>query len=65
MKIELKTVGLIVRERLEGQVNLKDFDLFWEDLMNRSEDMKYQWVAEGMLNSYLRWLELGEKITKN
>jgi hypothetical protein len=64
MNIDFNELKAIVRERLEGQADLAEFDKVWEKRTSQNERMIHEWLGEALLNNYLRFIEIGEMVTK-
>lgn len=64
MNINFDELREIVLERLDGEVDVAEFDKVWEKRTTQSEDAINQWLGEALLNNYLRYLEIGSMIEK-
>jgi hypothetical protein len=64
MNIDFEELKEMIKADLDGQVDLSEFEVFWQKFTAQNESMIYGWIGEALLNHYLRYLELKEAITK-
>jgi len=64
MNIDIDELKEMIKADLDGQVDILEFEVFWQKLLAKNESFIYGWIGEALLNYYLRYLELKEAITK-